>query len=267
MQESDFKASVGKHGPNKKQCFNTVPDQEMVVKLLNMIPERLGGAGGKLRAPIRWGVVSEELYQAILRFQKAHPEEHLSVDGHVDPHEKTLRLMLRLVKTVIPEDPGIHPDIPPDQPVPQLPPEFTTPRAKHYRLRYRGGGSVGPFIIHRFDIWDIENNLSAEYTLEGAAASIGLPTSVTGAGDFVGFVTPDKTSVKNFGGPASFTGVGGGDSSAAILVLLFFEPPLRIQVSTGFTEGFDVVSVGGGALFMKSFHPGPPRPVPTGATA
>ena len=103
-EEDDLKASVGKYGPDKRQCYNTTSDQQMVQDLLNKIPETSGGAGsgpwtsltGKLKSSPRWGVVSEELYQAILRFQRQHAQdEGLSVDGHVDPHERTLRALLK----------------------------------------------------------------------------------------------------------------------------------------------------------------------------
>src|SRR5437016_5984605 len=98
--ENQFHASVGNHGPTKKPCYNTIDDQTMVRDLLNAIPESKGGAGGKLKGSLRWGIVRDDIYTAIIRFQQAHPEEHLSVDGHVDPHEKTLRLLLRLAKAL-----------------------------------------------------------------------------------------------------------------------------------------------------------------------
>src|ERR1700733_526167 len=99
LTENDLKASVGKYGPQNKQCHNTVPDQKVIQNLLNAIPVEHGGADGKLMGSIRqWGVVDEELHKAILKFQKAHAREGLSVDGHVDPHEKTIRLMVRLAK-------------------------------------------------------------------------------------------------------------------------------------------------------------------------
>ena len=64
--ENDLKASVGKHGPAGKQCYNTTTDQEMVQYLLNAIPESYGGCDGKLKSSPRWGMVSDELYKAIL---------------------------------------------------------------------------------------------------------------------------------------------------------------------------------------------------------
>jgi hypothetical protein len=102
-EENDLKASVGKYGPDK-QCYNTTSDQQMVQDLLNKISDTDGGAGsgsmmyriGKLKSSPQWGVVSEELYQAILSFQRKHAQdEGLSADGHVDPHERTLRALLK----------------------------------------------------------------------------------------------------------------------------------------------------------------------------
>lgn len=102
--EDDLKASVGKYGPDKRQCYNTTSDQQMVQDLLNKIPQTSGGAGEgpwtsitpTLRSTPRWRIVSEELYQAILRFQRKHAQdEGLLVDGHVDPHERTMRALLK----------------------------------------------------------------------------------------------------------------------------------------------------------------------------
>jgi hypothetical protein len=103
-EENDLTASVGKYGPDKKPCYNTTSDQHIVQDLLNKISDTDGGAGtgsmmyrtGTLKSSPQWGVVSEELYQAILTFQRKHAQdEGLSVDGHVDPHERTLRALLK----------------------------------------------------------------------------------------------------------------------------------------------------------------------------
>jgi hypothetical protein len=262
MDENDFKASVGKYGPDQKQCYNTLPDQKMVRDLLNKLPAHLGGAAGTLQGPLTWGKVREDLYQAFIKFQRAHPEEGLSVDGHVDPHQKTIRLLLRLAQTVIPADPDIHPDVPPSAPIPPLPPAQTTPLSQRFKIRYHGGASLGPFALHRFDIWDVQNDLTALYTLEAGGFSAGTPISVTGAGEFTPFTTNTDTSIKNFGGPASFGDAGGGDNSVSLLTLFVFSPPLVLKIDTGFTQGFDVVAVTGGVFFLKSFHDGPPPVIP-----
>jgi hypothetical protein len=85
-------ASVGKFGGGK-QCYNFARDQQIVQNLLNQIPQPQGGAGGTLTDRIVDRVVSASLHQAILNFQRAN---HCSVDGHVDPHQRTIQLMNEL---------------------------------------------------------------------------------------------------------------------------------------------------------------------------
>jgi hypothetical protein len=46
---------------------------------------------------------------ARIKFQNAHIKDGLSPDGHVDPHEKTLRLLLKLSKETPPDDSIITP--------------------------------------------------------------------------------------------------------------------------------------------------------------
>ncbi len=93
--ENDFKASVGKYGREGRPCYNTTGDQEIVQYLLNRIPAEYGGADGKLHTPPLWGRISPELQQAIERFQAAHAiDEGLFRDGHVDPHDRTIRALL-----------------------------------------------------------------------------------------------------------------------------------------------------------------------------
>ena len=93
------RASVGIH--NGKQCYNVMsaqqPDQQVVMELLNRIPEAQGGTlsvtGPKQFPAPRWGICSKELHAAILRFQKSNPG--LIADGHVDPNGHSI---LRLNK-------------------------------------------------------------------------------------------------------------------------------------------------------------------------
>jgi hypothetical protein len=98
-------ASVGIH--SGKQCYNVVSDQETVRRLLNEIPVSQGGAGGALADPIMWGVVSNSLYQAILKFQR---HNKLSVDGHIDPRGSAMDLMNRLTSPVGSESVGGDPE-------------------------------------------------------------------------------------------------------------------------------------------------------------
>ncbi|MBZ5624792.1 MAG: peptidoglycan-binding protein [Acidobacteriia bacterium] len=86
---SVISASVGKFDHGARQCHNIPSDQSIVISLLN----RVGRAqGGRREDPLpnnpRWGVASPALYEAILTFQRTN---RLSVDGHVDPGEATLR--------------------------------------------------------------------------------------------------------------------------------------------------------------------------------
>lgn len=94
--EDDFKASVGKHGRDGRPCYNTVRDQEIVQYLLNRIPADYGGADGKLNSPLLWGRASAPLQLAIEHFQKVHAiDEGLYTDGHIDPHDRTIRALLK----------------------------------------------------------------------------------------------------------------------------------------------------------------------------
>lgn len=87
-----IQASVGKVN-GTRDCYNLRPDREKVRLLLNTIPKRDGGAGGLLAPDISPpGRISDKLYQAILAFQTFHAASphRLLVDGHVDPHGKTI---------------------------------------------------------------------------------------------------------------------------------------------------------------------------------
>jgi hypothetical protein len=94
--ENDFTASVGKYGRDGRPCYNTIKDQEIVQYLLNRIPAEYGGGDGKLHSALLWGRTSNELQQAIERFQKVHAiDEGLYTDGHIDPHDRTIRALLK----------------------------------------------------------------------------------------------------------------------------------------------------------------------------
>jgi len=75
-----IRANVGRR-PHR-DCMNLKSDQITVMTLLNAIPEVLGGTAGKLKAPIRQGYCSDELYQAILTFQRKNTA---MVDGIIEP--------------------------------------------------------------------------------------------------------------------------------------------------------------------------------------
>jgi hypothetical protein len=94
-------ASVGRVNGVKNSCHNVPKDRDEVRTLLNAIPASSGGAGGSLGPETgSWGTVSDQLYQAILTFQRFHAASaNLFVDGHVDPHEKTLALLNTLASS------------------------------------------------------------------------------------------------------------------------------------------------------------------------
>jgi hypothetical protein len=76
-------------------------DQEFVQHLLNKIPVYQGGKGGTLTDPIATPPgISKGLYEAILEFQKAHASDGLYADGHVDPGERTITLMMKIAGSV-----------------------------------------------------------------------------------------------------------------------------------------------------------------------
>jgi len=106
--ENDFKSSVGKHGRNGVQCYNIPSDQQMIQDLLNRIPESYGGTNGKLKAPPIWGKVSDDLHKAIVRFQQVNADKGLlPADGHIDPHERTLKVLLKIAYDILFADPNI----------------------------------------------------------------------------------------------------------------------------------------------------------------
>ena len=105
--ESDFKSSVGKYGRNGTQCYNIPADQQMIQDLLNRIPEDYGGTGGKLKTPPLWGKVSDDLHKAIVHFQTFYADKGLlPADGHIDPHERTLKVLLHIAYDILFAYPG-----------------------------------------------------------------------------------------------------------------------------------------------------------------
>jgi len=83
-----------------RHCHNLVSDQAAVIDLLNSISARRGGRiDNKIpSAPLRQGFCSAALHRAILGFQAVNSKEFgLSVDGHVDPGQKTLAALNRIV--------------------------------------------------------------------------------------------------------------------------------------------------------------------------
>ena len=87
-------SSVGRrHGRNSR---NRITDQKNVQDLLNRIPASAGGAGGTLNERMVEGICSDNLYLAIVNFQKKNVPQF--ADGHVDPGGRTLDAMERMAK-------------------------------------------------------------------------------------------------------------------------------------------------------------------------
>ena len=287
--EDDFKASVGKYGTDKRQCYNTTDDQQMVQDLLNKIPETSGGTNsgswmnpeGKLKSSPRWGIVSEELYQAILRFQRAHAkDEGLYVDGHIDPHDRTIRALLKYayplrnidtnalardVNANLQPIDGIHIDTDPHG-----------PRSIHFKVRCGGVISLGDGFVGDgvdLEVWDVENYLLQEFVYVGVGAGLSLsgggsmlkklgekvlkalkyignvPT-ITIPGPFSDFMTTKKVGVGIFAGPSHWTSLGTGPWSINILQVYGVGKDLSgvyMKVQTGITLG---ASIGSSFGFM-----------------
>jgi hypothetical protein len=97
MAKMMIKANVGRR-PHR-DCMNLKSDQITVMTLLNAIPEALGGTAGKLRAEIRQGYCSDELYQAILRFQRMNTN---MADGIIEPTGPAMIFLNNLAERHLP---------------------------------------------------------------------------------------------------------------------------------------------------------------------
>jgi hypothetical protein len=94
MAES-IRASVGKFANGTRDCHNVPADQLKIIRLLNQISDADGGRRTTplAESPLNPGRCASGLHEAILAFQRRH---HLSVDGHVDPGQQTLRKLNEL---------------------------------------------------------------------------------------------------------------------------------------------------------------------------
>jgi hypothetical protein len=282
--ENDFKASVGKYGADKRQCYNTTGDQQMVQDLLNKIPETSGGTGvgpwtsltGKLSSSPRWGIVSEDLYQAILRFQAKHArDEGLIVDGHVDPHDPTIRALLKYAYPLMNVDTDalakdLYGNMQPIEGV-NIDPDPHSPRSIHFKVRCGGVISLGEGLAGDgvdLEVWDVENNLLQEFVYVGVGAAlslsgigsmlkklgkivlkalkgIGSAPTVTIPGPFTDFMTTKKVGVGIFAGPAHWTSLGTGPWSINIMQVYGVGGDLSgvyMKVQTGITLGATIGS-------------------------
>jgi hypothetical protein len=199
--EADLRASVGKYGIPKKECYNTTSDQEMVRTLLNAVPVRYGGrlGGKKLEGPLTWGIVRKDLYAAIIEFQKNeyNRAEGIILDGHVDPHEKTIKrlLALRNWQPPQPTQTEIHPPqfkAEVDLPGPDPTNDPNTVFAGHrFRMKMLHGASGGLIITGHiwlsFKIWDVDNKRAALYSYQTNTLSVSelpITASYTTEGDW-----------------------------------------------------------------------------------
>jgi hypothetical protein len=82
--------------------MNLTSDQTTVMTLLNRIPEMFGGAPGKLNFIVRPGYCADDLYEAILRFQRTQVMTLYKADGIVEPGGATLVYMNRLADLHMP---------------------------------------------------------------------------------------------------------------------------------------------------------------------
>jgi hypothetical protein len=91
MSFQTISASVGMHKDGTTNCFNQPADVSTIVKLLNSISS---AEGGTKDSNLLSFASATQLYQAIRSFQQKQNAlgrlPLLSVDGHVDPNDKTL---------------------------------------------------------------------------------------------------------------------------------------------------------------------------------
>lgn len=87
-----IKARVGRHTQKGGlNCQNLPEDQKTVIDLLNRVSAANGGAGGRLKAQIKNGTASDELYAAIVTFEaKQTPGQR---NGFIDPGGKLMALL------------------------------------------------------------------------------------------------------------------------------------------------------------------------------
>ncbi len=95
----NIRGAVG--GKEQRPCPNTIEDQIAIVNLLNQIPEHFGGSGGKLTIKPVEGWCSDELFQAIIRFQTMNVVA-IKPNGTIEPCDLTLHFLNRLADRSFP---------------------------------------------------------------------------------------------------------------------------------------------------------------------
>jgi hypothetical protein len=129
-----------------------------------------------------------------------------------------------------------------------------------FKIRYRGGISLGLLSAATFDIYDVKRNQSGMYELRGIGVDIkSTPASQTNVGKFTTFTTPVDMTASDFGGPVKFISSGAFEQSFFRLGLEPAGcPPFEVSVDTGFTWGFSVISLNAGIFMLIASYDGPP---------
>jgi hypothetical protein len=230
--------SIGRGGYN-----TSVQDIQTIQSLLNKVPSPSGGPDPKLIVEGKnWGQNWDRTLQAIVQFQKA--KFNGWADGRVDPEKYGGKTMAELNKydqlLFYPLDPlQFPPDVPPVNPDPPA-----SPKSNNFKIRMLGGLDGGEGIIADvlfFQIWDIENDLTAFYIYGGPGVGVSaLPLSGTTKGPWNAFSTEDPVNAGIFIGPARFSSGGSGPLSWNYLHIPFVGGTnwgVYIRMDTGFTCG------------------------------
>ncbi len=114
-----IKARVGRHTQlGGRHCQNWADDQKTVIGLLNRISVANGGTGGSLNPRIIAGIASDELYNAIVKFENKQAPGQRS--GFIDPGGKLMAALEKLasVPAAPAPAPSPTPAAPPPPPLP-----------------------------------------------------------------------------------------------------------------------------------------------------
>ena len=245
MDPNKIHASVGMHKNGTKNCFNLPGDVQKIVDLLNLISSADGAPDDVLPS----SPSPRELYCAILNFQKTQNDlgrvPRLSVDGHVDPHGRTLDRLNRLAnRAPAPFVPVIPDPTPPLGPDPTDDPN-TVFAGDQFQIKMLDGisfGEIGGYAAYTFAIWDLKNSRAAAYSYSSTILSAGTSVTFTGEGDWSQpFTTPHFIQVDQFGGLANHVAAGVGP--LGVMILKFIQNPFLgkssffVKVPTGNSEG------------------------------
>jgi len=162
-------------------------------------------------------------------------------------------------------DPGDLPPpaSPPMNPFPDIDPDPHPPRTKTFQIRCTGGYSFGVIVVAKmrldFDIYDAKNNLTSEYRLVGLTVGIATPISWTECGPVTDFETVALQSTSSFEGPATLESAGSAGNNTSWSILQLALLAMNIRVSTGYTNGIDLISINAGYFRLVDTYPGRPK--------